>query len=234
VVRTIAEVANYAYSVSDKGLWLNLYGSNNVSTVLKDGSKISMSQQTNYPWDGNIKLILNETGPKPYSIFLRIPAWTDNAQLLVNGKPSGVKLVSGQYAELNRKWKKGDKVEMILPMEAKLIESNPLVEENRNQVAVKRGPVVYCLESVDMPDQKIFNVFVPSTIILKAQSLKIDNADVMSLEGEAKLVESKDWKNVLYREVSDQNKTTKIRMVPYFAWGNRGHSEMSVWLPLSR
>lgn len=234
VVRTIAEVANYAYSVSDKGLWLNLYGSNDVSTALKDGSKISFKQETNYPWDGNIKLTLNETPSKAYSISFRIPGWTSNAQLLINGKPSDVKLTSGQYAEVNRKWKKGDKVELILPMEAKLVEANPLVEETRNQVAVKRGPVVYCLESVDMPQQNIFNVFMPSNISLKPQSLKIDGADVMSLEGEARLVENKDWKNVLYREVSDQNKTAKVRLVPYFVWGNRGHSEMSVWLPLSR
>lgn len=234
VVRTIAEVANYAYSVSDKGLWLNLYGSNDVSTALKDGSKISFKQETNYPWDGNIKLTLNGTSSKAYSIFFRIPGWTSNAQLLINGKPSDVKLTSGQYAEVNRKWKKGDKVELILPMEAKLVEANPLVEETRNQVAVKRGPVVYCLESVDMPQQNIFNVFMPSNISLKPQSLKIDGADVMSLEGEARLVENKDWKNVLYREVSDQNKTAKVRLVPYFVWGNRGHSEMSVWLPLSR
>lgn len=234
VVRTIAEVANYAYSISDKGLWLNLYGSNNVSTELKDGSKISFVQETNYPWDGDIKLTLRETTSKPYSIFFRIPGWTDNARLLINGKVSDVKLTSGQYAEVNRKWKKGDKVELILPMEAKLVEANPLVEETRNQVAVKRGPVVYCLESVDMPQQNIFDVFMPSNISLKPQTLKIDGADVMSLEGEAKLVENKDWKNVLYREVSDQNKTAKVRLVPYFAWGNRGHSEMSVWLPLSR
>jgi len=234
VVRTIAEVANYAYSVSDKGIWLNLYGSNNVSTMLKDGSKISFVQETNYPWDGNIKIILNETTSKPYSIFLRIPAWTDNAQLLINGKPADVLLASGKYAEVNRKWKKGDKLELVLPMEAKLVEANPLVEENRNQVAVKRGPIVYCLESIDMPNQNIFNVFVPASINLEPKSLKIDGADVMSLEGEAKLVENQDWKNVLYREVSGKSETAKIRLVPYFAWGNRGHSEMSVWLPLSR
>lgn len=234
VVRTIAEVANYAYSVSDKGLWLNLYGSNNVSTKLKDGSKISLAQETNYPWDGNIKLTLKEASSKSHSIFFRVPGWTDNAQLLINGKAADVKLTSGEYAEVNRKWKKGDVVELILPMEAKLVEANPLVEENRNQVAVKRGPIVYCLESVDMPNQNIFNVFVPSGIDLKPHSLKIDGADVMSLEGEAKMVEPKDWTNVLYREVSDKNQTAKIRLVPYFAWGNRGHSEMSVWLPLSR
>jgi DUF1680 family protein len=234
VVRTIAEVSNYAYSVSDKGLWLNLYGSNNLSTTLKDGSKISLSQETNYPWDGNIKLTLNETSSKSYSVFFRVPGWTSNAKLLVNGKPADIPMTPGRYAELNRKWKKGDKVELILPMEAKLVEANPLVEENRNQVAVKRGPMVYCLESVDMPGQKIFNVVVPSSISFSPKTITIDGAQVMSLEGQARLVENKSWQNVLYREVNSKNQTAKVTLVPYFAWGNRGHSEMSVWLPLSR
>ncbi|WP_256012292.1 aceric acid hydrolase [Desertivirga xinjiangensis] len=234
VVRTIAEVGNYAYSVSEKGLWLNLYGGNNVSTTLKDGSKLSLSQETNYPWDGNILLTVKETSSQPFSMFLRIPAWAQGAKLSVNGKASGLQLSAGTYAELNRKWKKGDKIELILPMEAKLVEANPLVEEARNQVAVKRGPVVYCLESPDFQGKEIYNVILPSSISLKPAPVKIAGSDIMSLEGEAKLLENKDWKNVLYREVTDKNTTTKIRMVPYYAWGNRGHAEMSVWLPVSK
>ena len=234
VVRTIAEVANYAYSVSDKGLWLNLYGGNNVSTTLKDGSKLTLSQETNYPWDGNILLTVKETSSKPFSMFLRIPAWAKGAKLSINGKASDLQLNAGTYAELNRKWKKGDKVELILPMEAKLVEANPLVEEARNQVAVKRGPVVYCLESPDFEGKELYNVILPSSINLKPTPVKIAGSDIMSLEGEAKLLENKDWKNVLYREVSDKNTTTKVRLVPYYAWGNRGHAEMSVWLPVSK
>lgn len=234
VVRTIAEVANYAYSVSDKGLWLNLYGGNNVSSTLKDGSKLTLSQETNYPWDGNILLTVKETSSKPFSMFLRIPAWAKGAKLSINGKASDLQLNAGTYAELNRKWKKGDKVELILPMEAKLVEANPLVEEARNQVAVKRGPVVYCLESPDFEGKELYNVILPSSINLKPTPVKIAGSDIMSLEGEAKLLENKDWKNVLYREVSDKNTTTKVRLVPYYAWGNRGHAEMSVWLPVSK
>lgn len=234
VVRTIAQVSNYAYSISDEGLWFNLYGGNEVNARLKDGSKLDINQETNYPWDGHITLTIKQAGPNPYSLFLRIPAWTNNAQVKVNAEVMNIDLSPGKYAELNRKWKKGDQVELVLPMEAQLVEANPLVEETRNQVAIKRGPVVYCLESSDLPGKKIFNVFIPSAINLKVNPIKIDGADMVSLEGNAQLIENKDWKNVLYRPLNESNITTPIKLVPYFAWGNRGHSEMSVWLPVSR
>lgn len=234
VVRTIAEVSDYAYSISDKGLWFSLYGGNTIQTSLSDGSNVSLIQETNYPWDGNIKISIKTTGNKPYSMFFRIPGWTSNATLKVNGQTENLVLTPGTYAELNRRWKAGDQVELVLPMEAQLVESNPLVEETRNQVAVKRGPVVYCLESQDLPGKRIFNVFIPAKIDLKASPIQIDGANMMSLEGNAQLIENKDWKNVLYRPLNESNTTTPIRLVPYFAWGNRGHSEMSVWLPVSR
>ncbi|SDJ09128.1 hypothetical protein SAMN04487898_101290 [Pedobacter sp. ok626] len=234
VVRTIAEVSDYAYSISDKGLWFNLYGGSTIQTSLSDGSKVSLVQETNYPWDGNIKISIKTTENKPYSMFFRIPGWTSSATLKVNGQTENLVLTPGTYAELNRRWKAGDQVELVLPMEAQLVESNPLVEETRNQVAVKRGPVVYCLESQDLPGKRIFNVFIPAKIDLKASPIQIDGANMMSLEGNAQLIENKDWKNVLYRPLNESNTTTAIRLVPYFAWGNRGHSEMSVWLPVSR
>jgi len=234
VVRTIAEVSDYAYSISDKGLWFNLYGGNNLITKLSNGGKVALSQETNYPWDGKIKIIIKETGNDPYSLFLRIPAWTKNAQISINGKHQADNLNSGTYAELNRVWKKGDVVELNLPMEATLIEANPLVEENRNQVAVKRGPVVYCLESTDLPGKSIFNAFIPTATTFEAKPIQIDDAEMMSLVGTAKLISDGDWKNVLYRPVENKNINAEIKLVPYFAWGNRGHSEMSVWLPVSR
>lgn len=234
VVRTIAEVSDYAYSTSDKGLWFNLYGGNNLNTTLTNGQKISLSQETNYPWDGKIKISIKEIGNKAYSLFLRIPSWTHDAQVTINGKTENVKAVSGTYAEISRVWKKGDVIELNLPMEATLIEANPLVEENRNQVAVKRGPIVYCLESTDLPGKSIFNAFIPASTKFEAKPINIDGAAMMSLVGNAKMVTTNNWKNVLYRPIEDKNTTTEIKLVPYFAWGNRGHSEMSVWLPVSR
>jgi uncharacterized protein len=234
VVRTIAEVSNYAYGVSEKGLWLHLYGGNSLSTHLEDGSEIALNQVSNYPWDGDVKLTVQKSPAKPFSMFLRIPGWAKDAKISVNGQVQNLAITSGTYLEINRQWKKGDQLELILPMEAKLVEANPLVEETRNQVAVKRGPVVYCLESVDLPKQSIFNVFVPSDIQFSTDQLTIEGAPITGLSGIAKLVERGDWKNVLYREVSSTPKPVNIRLVPYFAWGNRGHSEMSVWLPVSR
>ncbi len=234
LVRTIAEVSDYAYSTSDKGVWFNLYGGNKAVIKLADGFKIGLQQETNYPWDGNIKISVKESSEKAFSMFFRIPGWTHDAKLSINGKPQKIKLTSGTYAEVSSVWKKGDVIELVLPMAATLIEANPLVEENRNQVAIKRGPIVYCLESSDLPGKSIFNAFIPSSIQLKAMPITIDGASMMSLEGNAKMVDPKTWKNVLYRAVSVSNTTIPIKLIPYFAWGNRGHSEMSVWLPLSR
>lgn len=234
VVRTIAELSDYAYSVSDKGLWFNLYGGNTVNTVLADGSKLSLIQETDYPWNGNIKIKIKSVGSKPYSMFLRIPGWAESAILKVNGVVTSVAISPGTYAELNRRWKAGDQIELILPMEAQLVEANPLVEENRNQVAVKRGPIVYCLESSDMPGKKIFNVCLPSGISLKPSPIKIDGAEMLVLEGTAIWMGDKSWKNVLYRPLTEAKTKVPVKLIPYFAWGNRGHSEMSVWLPVSR
>ncbi|MGB8190855.1 MAG: glycoside hydrolase family 127 protein, partial [Chitinophagaceae bacterium] len=225
VVRTIAEVSNYAYSVSDAGLWLNLYGSNTLSTQLKDGTSLKLVQKTNYPWDGKIRLRVDNDPAKEFTMFLRIPGWCKNATITVNGKPHTVKNKPGEYAAIQKKWAKGDVVELILPMPAVLIEANPLVEETRNQVAVKRGPVVYCLESTDLPKNiNVFDIAVSSKNVFKAVPVKIANNNITALETKASLVQNGNWENQLYKEVSAQQTSVNIRLIPYFAWGNRGHA----------
>ena len=237
VVRTIAEVSNYAYNISDKGLWFNLYGGNKLSTKLKDGSPIKLTQTTAYPWNGNINIKLDEAPLKEFSVFLRIPGWCKNAMLMVNGKAADVKLVPGEYAEISRKWKAGDQLELQLPMAVKMIESNPLVEETRNQVAVKRGPIVYCLESVDLPKgKKIADIALSPQANLKPQLINIANSNIMSLTGAADVRNENNWANKLYKEVSLTNVNTKtnIRLIPYYAWDNRGHVNMETWIPFDR
>ena len=235
-VRTISEVSQYAYSVSDKGLYFNLYGGNNLDTKLKSGSILKLSQTTDYPWDGKVSIKLEEAPKESFSVFLRIPGWCSDAKVLVNGKSSAVKVTPGKYAEIANTWKSGDKIELLLPMPVRLIESNPLVEETRNQVAVKRGLVVYCLESMDLPKGKtIFDVAIQAKNNLKPSRITIENSPIMSLEGQAVLVDNSNWSKKLYREVSTETlKTIPVRLVPYYAWGNRGHNDMSVWLPLVR
>lgn len=235
VVRTIAEVSNYAYNISNKGLWINLYGGNKLSTKLKDGSAIKLTQITDYPWNGRISINLDKAPGKEYSVFLRIPGWCDHATFTVNGKLAVVKLHSGKYAELKRKWASGDKIELNLQMPVKFIEANPLVEETRNQVAVKRGPIVYCLEAVDLQKKvNIFNVALSSSSIFKPELVEIANSNVISLIGRAKLRNVRNWNNSLYREVSPKaGNSISIRLIPYYSWDNRGHSNMETWLPFN-
>jgi DUF1680 family protein len=235
-IRTIAEVSSYVYSINNKGLYFNLYASSHLNTSLKDGSNLKLTQKTEYPWDGKIKILMEQVPNKEFSLFLRIPGWCDDAMVMINGNNSNAKVKPGEYAEINRKWLKGDVIELTLPMPVKLMEANPLVEENRNLVAVKRGPVVYCLESVDFSNKtKIFNIVLPAKIDLVPKPIQIDNSNIVSLEGEAKLIENSGWNNALYKEISeDVTHTVNIRLIPYYAWGNRGHSEMTVWIPLSR
>jgi len=235
-IRTIAEIHNYLYNLSDKGLYVNLYGGNRLETRLKDGSEIQLSQHTQYPWDGKITLKIDKVPAKSFSIFLRIPGWCENADVSINGKRQQAHAQNGSYYEIRKTWKKGDIIELNLDMQPVLIQANPLVEQDRNQVAVQRGPVVYCLESMDLPEgYTIFEVIIPVDIKFKPQEDKIGNSTFISLTGEALFVKKVDWHNNLYRKISE-TETSKhtIKLIPYYAWGNRGKGDMTVWLSLSR
>ncbi len=166
--------------------------------------------------------------------MLRIPSWAKGASITVNGEKIDQSLKVGSYAEVNRKWKKGDIVELELPMTPLLITADPNVEETRNQVAVKRGPLVYCLESADLESGTSINdIVVPTNITLQPKYEANILSGVTILEGEANLLPKEDWANQLYKPlVKPELKKTPIKMIPYFAWANRGVNDMSVWLPL--
>ena len=236
VVRTISEVNNYAYSLNKTGVRVNLYGSNTLETKLADGSELVLRQESDYPWQGEVTLHIEKSSRQAFEIGLRIPAWAKSAPIWVNGELQDDSFNSGQYATLQRKWKKGDVIELILPMEVQLMESNPLVEETRNQIAVKRGPLVYCIESPDLPGKRIFDVIIPSSIRMLPQETEIHGTKIVALEGRALFQDSDVWKGSLYRPLStsDTMEELEIRLIPYFAWGNRGQSEMSVWMPVNK
>jgi DUF1680 family protein len=228
--RTLAEVQNYAYSVSAEGLWVNLYGGNTLHTKLRGGGKVGVQQTTDYPWDGEVGLAFTEVPGDAFSLFLRIPAWCEGAEVSVNGKRGVVKATAGSYVEIRRVWKAGDQIGLSLPMDIKLMRANPLVEEARNQVAVQRGPVVYCLESPDLKDVKIDDVIVPSDIHLAPEKMRIEEQTLVALTGKAKAVTPARWSGTLYREAATELRPVELRLIPYFAWGNRGGSEMTVWM----
>ncbi len=234
-LRTICEAQNYAYTVSDNALWCNLYGQSELKTAMGK-NKLEVSQVTGYPYDGKVILTFNTVPKKEeMALNLRIPEWCDNATVKVNGTPVNLAMEANTYATVKRIWKKGDVVELDMEMRVRLMESNPLVEETRNQVVVKRGPLVYCLEGIDVADGKrIDDVLIPADIQFTAKDITIDGSKMVALEGEARLTDETSWNNVLYREVSPATKKVKIQLIPYFAWGNREKSEMTVWMPLAK
>jgi DUF1680 family protein len=233
-VRTIAEVAGYAYSLSDEGLWINLYGGNVFDTHLPDGSRIRLNQQTDYPWEGTIRITVEQAPKKQLSIFLRIPGWAEDARVTVNGNVLEAGSKSERYFEIRRKWSAADRIELVFPMSVQLLEAHPLVEEARNQVAVRRGPIVYCLESIDLPDNVgIMDVAISPDVPFQSHYVKDLLGGVTVLETEASVRADDDWSNTLYRRFSaEKTRETDIRLIPYYAWGNRGDGEMTVWMPV--
>ncbi len=235
LVRTIAEVSNYFYSIANEGLYFNLYGGNQLSTTLKDGSPILLSQTTNYPWDGNIAVQIKQAPQKSISLFFRIPDWCKHATISINGKLFAENISSGSYLPIARKWKTGDKIELVLDMPVELVVANPLIESTRNQVAVKRGPIVYCLESTDLSTKTpIFDVMIPSNISFTTTKMNINNAPIIALNAIAKIAAKTNWKNNLYQILNNQTSAVQIKLIPYYAWANRGKSDMTVWMPLIR
>lgn len=235
VARTEAEVSNYAYAKSDDAIWVNLYGGSTLQTDLASAGTVKLTQQTEYPWSSRVRVTIEECGTKAFSLKLRVPGWTKRASARVNWVPLDQEAVPGTYLELKRVWKPGDFVDLDLPMPPELIEANPLVEETINQVAVKRGPIVYCLESVDLPGGiGLLDVTIPSDIALRARYDGRLLHGVAVIEGVAEARTTGDWSNSLYRELKPrQSRPFHLRLIPYFAWDNRGQSEMTVWMPLS-
>ena len=222
-LRTLCEAQEYAYAVSGSTLYVNLYGQNSLKT--KD---LEIEQVTNYPWDGRITLAIRKA-KKLSTIKLHKPNWADQYSVTVNGEPSSL--------NITRKWKAGDLIEINFEMRPRLIEANPLVEEAKNQVAVQRGTIVYCLEGQDIEgNYRINDIAIPSDIQFTEHKMTISGHEMTILEGEALLTNQDPWNNhTLYREIRPATeRKVKVRLIPYYAWDNRGIQDMSLWLPLAR
>jgi DUF1680 family protein len=232
LVRTIAESANYAYAKSGDTLWVNLYGGSDLDTTIGDGRKIRLTQETDYPWNGRVRITINQCDDRPFALKLRIPGWARSAAVRINDRPADDTPAPGTYFELRRSWSPGDLIDLDLPMPVEVIEANPLVEDDLNQVAIKRGPVVYCLESTDLPPGVgIMQVRVPADIqFAERYDQRLLNG-VVALDCTLLAQTKGDWAGQLYRNTTDdQTRPVKTRLVPYCVWDNRGTSEMSVWL----
>jgi DUF1680 family protein len=237
LARTLMQSARYAYARSDRAVWVNLYGGSELAATIPGAGPVTLRQTTAYPWNGRVRIAIEQCSGAEFSLKLRIPKWTRGVQVRVNQSiaTADVEAVPGSYLDLRRAWKNGDVIDLDLTMPVQVFEANPLVEETLGQVAFKRGPIVYCLESADLPQGT-----TPLEIAVQPGSEWLARFDqrafggVVVLEGTGVQRPRGTWQGTLYREwQSAPVKPIRVRLIPYALWANRGRSEMSVWLPAS-
>ena len=228
-LRTLCEVQDYAYATGKGEIYVHLYGDNTLTTTVEGAGAVVLTQQSDYPWDGKVTLRFDQLkGKKPLRIHLRRPGWC--RQMTIDSTNGATQQEANGYITLEGTWRKGDVITVDMAMETRLIEAHPLVEEARGQVAVQRGPIVYCAESPDLGGADIDDILIPLSAQFKPVETNFSGSRMMALEGEVLVRGSQPWQGTLYRDASTKKQKKTIRLIPYYAWGNRGKSEMTVWM----
>ncbi len=238
--RFIPSLPQYIYAVKDNNLYVNLFNSNTVN-VQVGKKKVTLQQETNYPWDGDVTLKINN-GAGKYALSIRIPGWvkgevvpsnlytyTDGKRLgytvKVNGEEVSSELQQG-YFVIDRSWKKGDKVEVHFDMQPRTVRANGQVAADKGRVAIERGPIVYCAE---WPDNKcdVLSVLINQEPQFALGTKEIMNTTVQTLTTDAQTLNF-DKSGKL--NAADE----KLVLIPYYAWAHRGPGKMTVWIPQDR
>ena len=227
IARLIASLGSYFYTTKADELAVHLYGANTAEAVLGD-TVVRLTQETNYPWDGDIRLGLSPAAPRRFALRLRVPGWCRKASLSVNGEAVQLEVSKG-YATVIREWRAGDEVRIGFDMTIERLYANPEVGEDAGRVALKRGPVVYCVEETDtgfapqklrLPaDARLAATFEPSLL-----------GGATTLAGKAKKVVEADWPAALYRTAPPALEPVAFKAIPYHLWANRAPGGMLVWL----
>jgi DUF1680 family protein len=230
--RTLARFHERAASIAEDGLYVHQYGGSELRAALPDGRVLGLREDSDYPWSGRLVFTVTEVSDGGVPLRLRVPGWSSQAALSVNGDAVTIS-DPGTYAAIERAWQVGDEVVLDLPMPVRVIRAHRLAEETTNQVAVQRGPIVYCVESADLPE----DVLLEQAAIRRGGRFqpvesRIAGHRVVAIDADLAVLPAPDA-DALYAEVSaDAVGAASARLIPYFAWGNRGPGEMSVWLPL--
>jgi DUF1680 family protein len=230
VARLLASLPGYFYSISEEGIWVNLYDQNDAHIRFK-GDVVEIAQTTDYPWDRKVEILLGLKRELAFSINLRIPAWSTRTEVSLNGTRVNGDVKPGSYFRLNRTWSNGDRIEVGFQMEVRKISCNPLVYENMGRIALGRGPLVYCIEGVDNPGFDVWDLIIPEDAVLSVEWAPSLLDSVVVIRGEGYVANS-DWgQDCLYRAFSPAKTwKTEFLAIPYYAWANRDPSLMSVWI----
>lgn len=239
IARLVASVGDYIYDVSPEGVWVNLFiGS---QTTLKFGkNEVPLQLETYYPWEGAVRISVQPKSKTKFAMHIRIPGWATGEAvpgglyefadktakpftLTLNGKPLEYKMEKG-YAVVTRDWKKGDAVELQLPMDVKQVVARKEVAQDQERVALQRGPLVYCVEGADNGSQA-WNIIVPEKTVFSTKTQPELLGGVMTIQFDSPVLEV----GTDGTSVTTIKKT--VTAIPYYSWCNRGQNAMQVWLP---
>lgn len=259
MARTIAQSSEYAYMVSEDAVYTGIYGASRARFHLDNGAEFTLVQQTDYPWDGEIVISFEEANSTPFSLMLRIPAWSREGYLEIGGNRQKLdRSHAGTYLQVPIQDAGNVRICLGLDMRPRLTMAHTKVEEDANQAAVERGPLVYCMEGCDTGQACLDDLMLPACAVFEAAPYQIQTAaepnaaeissdtpsdtssdtsaapTVIALETEAVVLHRKGWnRDCLYQPVEFAGThREKIRMIPYFAWDNRGFGEMRIWMPI--
>ena len=239
ITRFMPSIPGYVYAKRDDTLFVNLFLSNTAKITLDNGQKLDVRQQTRYPWSGEIRIAIDPEKAGTFTVKARVPGWARNqampgdlyrfadasdanVKLRLNGKEIPVELENG-YATIRREWRRGDVVDLELPMNIRRVQANGKVTADRDRVALERGPIVYAAEWVDSPDHHVRNILLKDDQPLKAEWRPSLLKGVEVIEG----------KVAGFRYDADhrlQRTEEAFTAIPYYAWANRGAGQMEVWI----
>ena len=209
VCRFLPSIGNYVYGVSNNALWVNLYLGNQAEVTMGK-RKLTLTQETNYPWDGTVALKVGMKGTLKTQIRLRIPNWCKSYTLAVNGEPVEAPIEKG-YAVIDRKWKNDDVVTVNFDMPVELVSADPRVKDDVGKRAVQRGPLVYCIEEIDNP--------------VDFDSLQMTESALFETNFEADKLGG-------IMAITAHSGDQTFNCIPYYAWDNREAGKMKVWIPI--
>jgi DUF1680 family protein len=223
VARTLASLAAYLATTDERGIQVHQYADLRIRTTLDGGRRVGLSVATGYPTDGTVTVRVDETDGSPWALTLRVPAWAAGAEL-VDG--DGRRPVSPGSVVVERPFQVADEVTLVLPMTPRWTRPDPRIDAVRGCVAVERGPLVMCVESVDLPGGRHVDA-----LRVDPSAPPCDVADAVVVAG--RLVEPADqpWPYLADGEEPASGDVIDVPLVPYHTWANRGPSTMRVWLP---
>jgi DUF1680 family protein len=234
VARLLAQLPGYVYSVSENSAWVHLYATNEAALTLPHGKTLRLTQNTHYPWDGDIQITVQDAPNDPISLHLRIPDWATGSAITINGKPADAKALPGSYAVVTQAWQPGDVIHLQFPMSARMLTSHPRVADTIGRVALQRGPLVYCVEQADNNEVDVRDVRIPLDAKLEtnAEPDLLGGVTTISFVGFESDAEA--WRQHLTMKSGTEPEEwpAPVTAIPYYAWANREVGPMRVWLPL--